>query len=348
MSRPFHQPLLATAGMLVFMLGCRIESAAPGSSPTACAKPDAPAGELWVYTSMYRHVVDALEPVVKKALPDVTVHWYQAGSEKVAGRLEAELSAGGTQADVLLTSDPFLYERLKKEGKWLRYASANALRIPRALLDLDGNFAACRLSTMVLVHRAGVTPPKRFAELAEPGWKDEVVLGDPLTSGTGFTWAVFMEKQHGGVFFEALRRNGARVAGGNAAVLQKIEGGEAKAGVVLLENALAAKAKGSPIDFAVPEDGAILIPGHAAIFASSRNPVAAKALVDLILSAQGQEIIVRQGDMHAVDPRLSGPRGLLGLAELLEKSQPWDEVTLARGVEGGAEVKHSFSQAFAH
>ncbi len=327
--------------------GCRIESATPRATAVQSSPTDEPSGELWVYTSIYRQVLDGLDPLIRKSLPGVTVHWYQAGSEKVASRLEAELAAGGTQADLLITSDPFLYARYKQEQRWLRYASPNGLRTPPSLLDLDGAYTACRLSTMVLVHRANVTdPPKSFRELTDPRWKQEVALGDPLTSGTAFTWAVFAERLYGPEFFAALRDNGAVVAGGNAAVLQKIEGGEAKVGVVLLENVLAAKAKGSALGFAYPDDGAVLVPGYLAIFRSTRNPTAARALYDLLLSPDGQAAIVQLGEMHAVDPRMPGPRGEPGLNALIERAQKWDEAVIQRGATEGAQVKAAFSRAF--
>ncbi len=331
--------------VLICFAGCRIETAAPGgtatSSPTAAAS-----GEVWVYTSIYRHVLDALEPQLKEALPGVTIHWFQAGSEKVAAKLEAELAAGGSPCDVLITSDPFLYQRFKEEGRWLRYVSPNGLRTPSRYVDLDGNYAAVRLSTMVLVHRAGVTPPASFAALTEPEWKGEVALGDPLTSGTAFTWAVSMERTLGPAYFEQLRANEARVAGGNAAVLQKLEGGEAKVGVLLLENALAAKAKGSPIEIAWPRDGAVVVPGYAGILASSQHREVAKALIDALLSPRGQKVIADLGDMHAVDPRVPGPRGSISLDELVQKSAPWDEALLQRGLSDGARVKAAFGKAF--
>jgi iron(III) transport system substrate-binding protein len=329
--------------VLLLVAGCRIETASPG---TPAAKSAAPSGEVWVYTSLYRHVIDALEPELKAALPGVTIHWFQAGSEKVAAKLEAELAAGGTPCDVLVTSDPFLYERFKQEGRWLRYVSPNGVRTPQRYVDLDGHYAAVRLSTMVLVHRAGTPPPPSFAALTEPAWRGEVALGDPLTSGTAFTWAVSLEQQLGSGYFEKLRANDARVAGGNAAVLQKLEGGEAKVGVLLLENALAAKAKGSPIEIAWPEDGAVVVPGYAAIMGSTQHAEAAKALVDALLSPTGQRLIA-EGDMHAVDPRVAGPRGSLSLDELVQKSAPWGAPVLKRGLEEGARVKGDFARAFA-
>jgi iron(III) transport system substrate-binding protein len=92
--------------VLLVLAGCRIETASPGSTPSTGNA--AASGEVWVYTSVYRHVLDALEPQLKEAMPGLTIHWFQAGSEKVAAKLEAELAAGGTPCDVLITSDPFL------------------------------------------------------------------------------------------------------------------------------------------------------------------------------------------------------------------------------------------------
>ena len=155
-----------------------------------------------------------------------------------------------------------------------------------------------------------------------------------------------MEQALGAKYFEELRANEARVAGGNAAVLQKLEGGEAKVGVLLLENALAAKAKGSPIEISWPADGAVVVPGYAGIMASSQHAEAAKALIDALLAPAGQKVIAELGDMHAVDPRVPGPRGSISLDELVQRSAPWGEPILKHGVTDGARVKSDFSKAF--
>jgi iron(III) transport system substrate-binding protein len=224
--------------------------------------------------------------------------------------------------------------------------SINGVRTPRALVDPEAHWEAVRVSTMVLAHRTGEPAPPSFAALLEPAWKGEVVIGDPLTSGTAFTWAVAMERAFGTDFFVTLRANGARIAGGNAAVLQKVEGGEAKVGVVLLENVLAAKARGSRVEMAWPSDGAVIVPGPVALLSTSRNPAAAKAFIDVLLSPEGQRVIRELGDMHAVDPRQPGPRGLEGVEALLAKSVPFDEALLERGLTDGAALKARCTSAF--
>ncbi len=326
--------------------GCRIEWATPQAQGAPVEASQGPSGDVWVYTSMYRPVVDALEPLLKQQLPSVKVHWYQAGSEKVLARLEAELAAGSTQADIIATSDPFLYARFKAEGRWLKYVSPNGQRLPRSLVDLDGEYAAIRVSTMVLAYRKGIPAvPASFAELADPRWQGEVALGDPLTSGTAFTWAVFMDQAYGPEYFEKLRANGARIAGGNAAVLQKLEGQEAQVGVLLLENALIAQSKGSPIEIRWPEDGAVIIPGFAGILKTTSHARAAQAVIDLLLSPQGQALMV-EGQMHAADPRLVGPRGQASVDAVIAKARVWNEAMQERGNSDGTRVKQAFSEAF--
>ncbi len=331
--------------LVLLLAACRIESATPRASTGAadCARP---AGDVWIYTSMYRHVVDQFDPVLKRLAPDVNVHWFQAGSEKVLARLEAELKAGGTQADVLLVSDPFLFGRLKDEGHLRPYVPPGALRMPRNLLDPDGAYAAARLSTMVLVHRKETDSPASFKELTDPRFKGKVVLGDPLASGTAFVWAVFLRASEGDGFFQALRDNEARLAGGNAAVLQKIEGGEAEVGVLLLENAIAARGKGSPIEIVWPSDGAVVVPGDAAIFSSTRNPAGAQAVVDAIFSSDGQRVIVDWGQMHSVDPRMPGPDNAGNLDELVRRSRPWTPAIERAGIEQGVQLKTSIQRVF--
>ena len=91
-------------------------------------------------------MIEQLDPLLKKHHPDVEVKWYRAGSEKVATRLDTELRAGGTEADLVLTSDPFWYLKLKKEGRTLPYVTKDLLAIPRQFVDLDGHYA-CLLYT---------------------------------------------------------------------------------------------------------------------------------------------------------------------------------------------------------
>ena len=276
------------------------------------ASGDAPSGEVWVYTSIYQSVIEQLDPLLEARHPGVKVQWYRAGSEKVATRLDTELRAGGTQADLVLTSDPFWYLKLKKEGRTVPYVTPDMLPIPRDFMDLDGHYATCRVSTMVIAYHPGHIAkdavPKSFRALTDEVNRGKVTLGDPLSSGTHFTTTAFLSARYGWEFYETLRAQGAVASGGNSSVLGRVEAGEYAVGVVLLENVLAAQHKGSPVQYVVPSDGAITIPGNIAIMATTRNPVATRAVYDVIMSPEGQRAMVA-GNMHSANPRIEAPAG---------------------------------------
>lgn len=160
---------------------------------------------------------------------------------------------------------------------------------------------------MVLAANESVAePPKSFAALADPLWKDQITTPDPLASGTAFTWLAFLVRDSGWPLVESIERNGLVAAGGNSAVLTRIETRERPVGVLLLENLLAAKT--TPAKVVFPEDGAVLVPGPIALTTDCRNPTAAKAIYDLVLSPEGQRIIVG-GNMYAALPSIPPPTG---------------------------------------
>jgi iron(III) transport system substrate-binding protein len=291
---------------------------------------------------MYPSVIDQLEPLIRERLPAVEPRWFQAGSEKVAQRVEAEWAAGGTPACLLLTSDPFWYARLEQQGRLARHLAPDVLRIDRALVDDDGTWATARLSLAVLAVHASIPEAERpttFRELADPRWRDRSTCPDPLASGTAFTWLAFVVRDHGWPWVEALRANGLVAAGGNSAVLTRVETGERPVGVVLLENLLTAEPPG--IVAVYPSDGAVLVPGPIAMTADCRNPAAAAAIYDLVLSPDGQRIVVA-GDMYAAVAGVAPPDGARALGDIAVR--PWTPGLVDQVVAEQAAIKDRWSE----
>lgn len=298
------------------LMSCRVELGPP-EGREACEGAEV-AGEVWVYTSIYPHVIDRLDALAAEALPGVEVEWYQAGSEKVAQRIEAEWAAGASPACVVLTSDPFWYAKVAEEGRLAPHLAPDVLKVDRGLVDAEGRWATVRLSLVVLAANPGVAdPPRAFADLAAPAWRGRITIGDPLASGSAFTLLAFLAAD-GWSQVEALAANGLVASGGNAAVLARVESGERPVGAVLLENLLSAE-RGTAVPV-FPEDGAVLVPGPVALTAGCPNPAAARALYDLLLSPRGQAVMV-EGDLYAALPGLPPPDGAPPLDQV--EVRPW-------------------------
>jgi len=277
-----------------------------------------------IYTSIYENVIAALDPVLRKAFPDIDVKFFQRGSEDVAARLNSEIVAGKVGADLVMTSDPFWYEELEEAGHLLEYRSPRAAGIPADLNDPSGTFVTVRMPIMVIAVNATRVPegqrPRTFKELADPVWAKRVTMGDPNRSGSFFTAVAALAKKYGWEYFEGLRRNDVMAAGGNSAVLNRVVTGEKDAGIILLENIILAREQNPkvPIEIVYPEDGVILVPSPIAILKATAAPDAAKRLYEFFLSDEGQNAIVSSG-MYSPFDHIAPPKG----------ARPWREVYAA-------------------
>lgn len=298
-----------------------------------------------IYTSLYPAVVSAIKPAVEKqvaaAMPGVRVDWVQGGSSYLRRQLDGELAKGESAADLLLTTDPSHYVALKEAGRLLPYESPQAARLPADTKEPEHLWTVARYSVMVIGVAAGREKPRSFADLAErPGL--DVSIGDPDFSGTNLVTVARLSKRHGWEFYEKLKARKVVVAGSNSTVMERLETGTTDAGIVLLENVLAARAKGSKVSVVQPADGGIVVPGLLALLPHAKKSRGAKAAYDAILSPEVQAILVEKGWMHSADPALAPPAGapklekILGAAPLASIFEPIDSV----------EVKAHFAKLF--
>ncbi len=88
-------------------------------------------------------------------------------------------------------------------------------------------------------------------------------------------------------------------------------------------------AKGEPVKVVYPADGTIVIPSPIAMFTTSKNQEAAKAVLDWFLSPAGQEVMVK-GWMHSVRDDIAAPQGAPPLKSLMNTALKPDWGKLAK------------------
>lgn len=337
----------AAWSVFLLLLGCRVEMGPPERRVENTQGPQKPSGTVMIYTSMYRHVIEEVKPILARTLPDVEIEWLQAGSEKLGTRLDAELRSGAPRADIVMTSDPLWYERLRTEGHLLPYASIRALSIPRALVHPSGAFVTSRISTMVIAYNEREVPkedvPSSFADLFTDRWAGRVTMPDPLGSGTTFTTLAFLVHHQGPQIIERMKAAQTVASGGNSSTLTRIESGEHEVGIVLLENVLQAKRNDSPVGFRIPAEGAVLIPGPIAILAKAPNPAAARIVYDELLSQEVQEKIAA-GWMHSPFPDVPAPEGAPSLETLLGSEYRWTDTFVRSAASEGQALRRRFAE----
>lgn len=289
--------------------------------------------ELWVYTSVYKEFAASLEKAYEEVHPEVDVQVFQAGSEKIQAKLEAEILSGKVQADLVMISDPFWGEQASKRGITASRPGKNPLEV---------NY----YSAMVLVAHKDLPKnqrPASFADLVQPQFKKKIQFGSPLESGSAFSTVSVLSEKYGWTYFEKLRDNLFASSGGNSTVIQKVESGEKKIGIVLLENALAAVKRGSPIEIIYPSDGSILIPSVQFVPAGSPNQVEAGKFADFVLSKKGQELL-QKGYMYSVRKDVAPPEGGLSFAEITKAAQTLSLESIGPAAEKAKQTKKKYAE----
>ena len=259
-------------------------------------------GKLVLYTSQPNTDAQQTVDAFKAANPGVEVEWVRDGTPKILAKLRAEIEAGRPQPDLLLIADVVTMEGLKAEGRLQPYPGAKIEGIDASLIDKDRTYFSTKLITTGIVYNTHAPmKPTSWADLTKPEAKDQVVMPSPLSSGAAMIHAVTLtgNLSQGWDFYAALAENGAQAAGGNGDVLKAVSGGDKLYGMIVDYMPIREKAKGSPVEFVFPTEGVSAVTEPVAILSTAKNPEAAKAFIDFMLSSDGQKLAVKQGYIPA-------------------------------------------------
>ncbi|AJZ89060.1 ABC transporter substrate-binding protein [Klebsiella michiganensis] len=266
---------------------------------------------LTLYTSQPNEDAQTTVSAFEKANPDIEVKWIRDGTSKLTARLQAEMAAGGAVPDVLLIADSVTMESLKQQNLLAAYKSPEAARFDAQLYDKDGYYFGTKLiTTGIAYHSKAPVKPTSWLDLLKPELKNMTTLPSPLYSGAAqiHQAAVMGAPTLGWQYYEKLKANGAMPQSGNGAVMNAIASGSKAYGVLVDYMAIREKAKGAPIEFAFPTEGVSIVTEPVAMMKGAKNPEAAKAFIDFVLSKAGQEQVLKQGYLPA-DASLPVPQG---------------------------------------
>ena len=278
-----------------------------------------PSGTIMVYTSQPSAQISKAVDAFRKQYPNVRVELYRSGTTEVMNKLQAEFAAGRPQADVVLIADAVAMTQLKDDGRLLPFAEAPAGKVPPALVDPDKTFFGTKLITTGIVYNTKLvkTAPKSWKELAPADIASKTIMAHPLYSGAAVVHigTVVQQKDFGWGYFEMLAKRGAIAAKGNGAVIEGVARGEKAYGIIIEYMAFNAREKGSPVNFAFPQEGVSAITQPVAILKTSKNVDAAKAFVAWQMTEEAQRQSVSQGYFPIFDG-VPPPKGYPSVSEL--------------------------------
>ncbi|MFC5504291.1 MULTISPECIES: ABC transporter substrate-binding protein [Hyphomicrobiales] len=268
-------------------------------------------GKLVLYTSQPNTDAQQTIDAFKAKHPKVEISFVRDGTPRVMAKLRAEFEAGAPQPDLLLIADAVTMEGLKKEDRLLAHDKADISAYPAGVHDKAKFWFATKLITTGIVYNTKAPlKPSSWLDLTKPEAKNLVAMPSPLNSGAAMIHTITLNSNlpTGWGFYEALQKNGALAAGANGDILRQVATGEKLYGMIVDFMPIREKAKGAPVEFVFPSEGVSAVSEPVAILKTSKNPEAAKAFVDFLLSKEGQELALKQGYV-AAHPDVALPAG---------------------------------------
>jgi ABC-type Fe3+ transport system substrate-binding protein len=207
--------------------------------------------------------------------------------------------------DIMWASAPDAFEVLKKDKLLFKY-QPKALGIAQKvgtypINDPDGFFTGFAASGYGIMFNTrylsanSIPAPKEWDDLKKPVYFGHVGISAPSRSGTTHLtvetilqgegwdkgWATLLE----------IGGNLAQVSDRSFGVPDAVNSGQYGVGIVIDFFGLSAKASGFPVEFVYPTVTTI-VPANVGIIANAKNPKAAEAFVEFLLSEEGQQILL--------------------------------------------------------
>ncbi|BEK95094.1 extracellular solute-binding protein [Nocardia seriolae] len=304
----------------------------PNSAPAVTSSWTAPpglSGELTLYSANPQDLGDELLASFTKA-SGVKVATFNGETGRVVAKLDKE--AAHPVADVVYLASWIPAAQYALDGRTLPYTPRGADRIHDGWLGKDHGFIGRDGSALTRVVNSKLSPrlPNDWADLAAPEFRGKVIMPDPRESGTARDLLAAMVSAWGKdrtwAMFDSLFGNGMTVRGGNGPALDEVTAANY---AVILGGvdyaAYDAAAKGVPLRVISPASGTVITPRPVFILNTTRNPAAAKALVDYMFTPEAQRIAAAHKMIPARTDIATAP-GTRAYADVKQLSFSWDFV----------------------
>jgi len=303
--------------------------------PAACGR--APAGEVVVYTSFdsifAREIFDAFTRrtgIAVKSVPDTE----EGKTIGLVNRLLQERAH--PQADVFWNGECARTVFLGERGILEPYRPPTAGSVGAEWRDPGDRWVGFGARARVIVYTTDRVkkPPSTLAELADPAWRERVVMANPFFGTTATHVAALAQQSSEEAvlkLLESFRANGIRLVGGNSHVRDLVARGERDVGLTDTDDVWVGKQRGDPIDMVYPDQdgtGTLLIPNTVALVKGAPRPVQAKAFIDFLAGPEAEALLAgSRSRQMPVRLEVAGAAGVPTVRQLKAMKVDWPRVT---------------------
>jgi iron(III) transport system substrate-binding protein len=284
--------MLAKARFLLLTLGVGlILSACGGSDRTP----------LVLYSPHGRDLLKLIEDRYEILHPEIDVRWLDMGTQEVFDRILSEKA--NPQADVWFGGPSSIFARATRSDILAPFTPSWSSAVASAEKDPAGYWSAIYRTPTLIVYNSDVLSaeeaPADWPDLLDERWRDQIVIRDPLASGT-------MRTIFGYLLFDSERRSGTTAEGfeyltaldgqtreyvhSPALMQEKLIRQEGLVSLWEMTDILNQIARGAPLGYRFPESGAPVIPDSVALVKGAKHPEVARAFVEWLGSQEALQL----------------------------------------------------------
>ena len=302
---------------------------------------------LVVYSPHGRDLLQLMEEAYEAARPDVDVRWLDMGSQEVYDRVRSERA--NPQAAVWFGGPAALFSRAADEGLLRSFSPSWAGSIePAGRGENDRYLALYRTPPLIVFNSTAVSAeeaPKDWDDLLAPRWTGQIIIRDPLASGT-------MRTIFGGALARSVSSTGSEDDGWSflrgldaqtkeyvhspALLHEKIVRQEGLVTVWEMTDILSLIARGAPIDFRFPTSGTPVINDSVALVEGAPSQQAAEEFVEWLGGEEALRLAAEQAFRLPARTDIAAaslpPWSERVLRELVSEEVDWDLIE-ERGAE---------------
>ena len=300
----------------------------------------------WYISHYAAETAERLGKAFQDKYPGISINVIRTTAQVAFQRLNQDLKADVQQCDVFSSTDLGHFSHLKFKGLLAKYMPEAAAKVHKAFqnLDNDGYFHVTSAGLVLINYNKeklkGKELPKTWTDLLDPQWKGEVTVGHPGFSGYVGTWVVFMKKLYGWDYFKKLEANKPQIGRSINDTVTMLNSGERSIGAGPSATTLQSVAKGNPVGIIYPEDGSLLMIAPSAVLARSKNPNAARLLMEFLLGVEAARINVAEFN-ESMRPEVPPAQGGRPLSEVKTIRLSFDEIE-----KGIPEIKELWRETF--
>jgi iron(III) transport system substrate-binding protein len=254
---------------------------------------------LTMYSPHGREQLSLLEHAFEAANPDIDVRWLDMGSQEILDRLRFEKP--NPVADIWFGGPTTLFDRGVQEGLLEPYRPSWWQAVDSEGTGPDDLYYPLYRTPAVIAYNNKLVPadsaPQDWDEVLQPRWHDQVLIRDPMASGTmRAIWGLMLSRSvhatgdtaEGMAWLRKLDAQTRTYTLNPAILAEKLARGEGTITLWDLPDLLIWQSEGMPFSYTFPRSGTVVIDDAIGIVKGAKHRRAAERFIEFVGSIDGQ------------------------------------------------------------